>query len=236
MKLTWLGQAGWLISTHLGTQIMIDPYLSDSLREKKGEIFHRRTPLCSELLSIQLDALVITHNHADHLDWDTLDLLLTAQEKPLHILGPRSVWEALRADNPGRSELVLFQDGVRYTVGDIFLTAVFAAHSDPCSIGVVVEAEGARVYHTGDTLYHRNLIGPDTIGIDVMLLPINGKGNNMNAKDAFQLTKVLSPKLAIPMHWDMFATMGCDPTPYKELLIGSGVDVRLLSPYEDVTL
>lgn len=236
MKLTWLGQAGWLLRTRRGTRIMIDPYLSDSLREQKGEAFRRRTPLRPELLSTQLDALVITHSHADHLDWGTLRPLFAAQEKPLYVLGPRSVWEALRGDNPRHNELVLFQEGASYTLEDVRLTAVFAAHSDPCAIGVIAEAEGLRVYHTGDTLYHRDLIGPDTAGPDALLLPINGRGNNMNAADAALLTRALSPRLAVPMHWDMFAAMGCDPAAYRRLPAGDGVDVRVLAPYEELTL
>lgn len=236
MKLTWLGQAGWLLRTRRGTRVMIDPYLSDSLRQQKGEAFRRRTPLRPELLSTQLDALVITHSHADHLDWGTLRPLLAAQEKPLYVLGPRSVWEALREDDPRHNELVLFQEGTRYTVEDVHLAAVFAAHSDPCAIGVTAQAEGLRVYHTGDTLYHRDLISPDTAGADALLLPINGRRNNMNAADAALLTRALSPRLAVPMHWDMFAAMGCDPAAYRDPLVGDGVDVRVLAPYEELTL
>lgn len=236
MTLTWLGQAGWLLSTRQGTRIMIDPYLSDSLREEKGEAFRRRTPLRPELLSVQLDALVTTHSHADHLDWGTMRPLLAAQEKPPYILGPRSVWEALREKGARGSELVLFQEGVQYTVEEVLLTAVPAVHSDPWAIGVTVEAEGKRLYHTGDTLYHQSLISPDTAGADTLLLPINGKGNNMNAADAARLTRVLTPRLAVPMHWDMFAAMGCDPAPYQKLLAGDSVEVRVLEPYGELAL
>ena len=35
MKISWLGQAGFRLVTDNGTVIMIDPYLSDTLRYKK---------------------------------------------------------------------------------------------------------------------------------------------------------------------------------------------------------
>lgn len=236
MKLEWLGQAGWLVTTNAGTVVMIDPYLSDSLEETKGPAFHRQVEIRPEYLSIQIDVVVITHNHADHLDMQTLRTLFEHQKKPVTVLGPRSVWEILRAENPWKNELVLFGAGTRYTIKDVCFHAVFAAHSDPAGIGVVIETEGKRIYHTGDTLYHTGLFQPLTQKPDVLLLPINGKGNNMNIQDALDLARALEPGVTIPMHWDMFAAMGCDPVPFAEALAGCGRKAEILSEYEAMEL
>ena len=45
MKISWLGQAGFRLVTDNGTVIMIDPYLSDTLRYKKGESYRREVPM-----------------------------------------------------------------------------------------------------------------------------------------------------------------------------------------------
>lgn len=234
MKLTFLGQAGWLISAG-DTQIMVDPYLSDSLLEKNGEAYCRNVPVRPEFLEEQLDAVVITHDHGDHLDMQTLRKLFAAQQKPLTVLGPRSVWERLRKENPWKhNNLVLFEKGTEYTVKEVLLKAVFAAHSDPCAIGLVLEGEEKRVYHSGDTLFHRELISADTREADVLLLSINGKGNNMDAADAARLTRLLNPRLAVPMHYDMFSAMGCDPKSYINAL--EGEKACLLRAYEEIRL
>lgn len=233
MKLTFLGQAGWLISAG-NTKIMVDPYLSDSLREKNGEVYCRKVPVRPEFLEEQLDAVVITHDHGDHLDMQTLRKLFAAQQKPLTVLGPRSVWERLRQENPWKNNLVLFENGTEYTVKDLLVKAVFAAHSDPCAIGLVLEGEGKRVYHSGDTLFHKRLICEETRNADALLLSINGKGNNMNAADGARLTRLLHPRLAVPMHFDMFAPLGCDPKIYEALLPEE--NVRILGAYEELSL
>ena len=64
MKLTWLGQAGYLLESDAGTRIMIDPYLSDRLHELNGEDFRREVPIREEYLDMQLDALVLTMTEA----------------------------------------------------------------------------------------------------------------------------------------------------------------------------
>lgn len=236
MKLTWLGQAGWLICTYSGMRIMIDPYLSDSLREKNGDAYSRNIEIRPDFLSLQLDAVVITHSHGDHFDHQTLQKLFAAQKKPITVFGPQSVWEQLRKDNRWHNELVLFQEGTEYALGDVLLRAVFAAHSDPFSIGIIIEADGKKIYHSGDTLYHKKLINDATLNPHVLLLSINGKGNNMNVADGARLAQVLNPRILVPMHWDMFDKMGCDPTPIIDFLSQSGVQVNILQAYEDLTI
>lgn len=94
--------------------------------------------------------------------------------------------------------------GTEVTLADMHFTAVSAAHSDPSSIGFVLEADGVFIWHTGDTLFHRSLLAQRPAVVDLLILPINGKGNNMNAVDAVRLTRILQPAYVLPMHWDLF--------------------------------
>jgi L-ascorbate metabolism protein UlaG (beta-lactamase superfamily) len=43
----------------------------------------------------------------------------------------------------------------------------------------------------------------DISDIDAVILPINGRGNNMNAADAEKFASDVDAKLAIPMHFGM---------------------------------
>ena len=63
-------------------------------------------------------------------------------------------------------------------------TVVKAEHSDPVRIGVILESEGKRLCITGDTLYSTEVLVDLSGEIDMVFLPMNGPGNNMNAADA----------------------------------------------------
>ena len=114
------------------------------------------------------------------------------------------------------------------------LTAVYAEHTDD-SCGLVVECGGLRVYNVGDSLYNEKLLGAGDAGIDLLLVPINGKLGNMNVEEAARLSKELSVRAAVPCHYDMFADNTEDPEKFRALLEGSGVryvELELNREYE----
>ena len=74
MKITFLGQNGFLIESKKST-IIIDPYLSCSV-EKIEPQNKRRQPIDERFFKIKPDIAVITHAHADHYDEETLDKFL----------------------------------------------------------------------------------------------------------------------------------------------------------------
>ncbi len=225
MKGMWLGQAGFLLEVEDGTTVMIDPYLSNSLEERYGSVYHRAVPLCTEYIRSP-DILVLTHCHEDHMDLATLDRLFG--EKRMTVLAPFSVFSILRERYPGKAEYILFTPGTEVTLGSIRFRAVFAAHSDPDSIGVVLYANGKTVYHTGDTLYHQRVLDEAAKHPDLLILPINGKGNNMNPVDAARMTKVLAPVSVLPMHWELFPELGCDVSLFTSQLSGAAAHKILI--------
>lgn len=233
MKLTWLGQAGYAVRCENGLRILIDPYLSNSLEETQGTSFHREVPLRPSLLETPPDVLVITHEHADHMDFATLDALL-AQRPAQTVLAPLNVWRAVRARCGGDHNYVMFDPGIGVTVRGVRFRSVPAAHSDERAIGVLVEDGPTVVYHTGDTLYRRDLPGWIDTRPDAMIFPINGKGNNMNGADAARFVKTVKPLAALPMHWDLFRAYGCDPGDFTAEM-ADAPDIRIIIPrhYEE---
>lgn len=207
MKITWLGQAGLLFETD-GKKILIDPYLSDNVKNFEPQNY-RRVPVEESFLSIKPDVIIITHNHLDHLDKETLKYYLTEDAEVL-VLAPNGGWQELRKFG-GKSNYVLFNAGTEWSCGNVCFTAVKAEHSDPCAIGVIVSAEGRDYYVTGDTLYNEQVLAslPKT-ELFAVLLPINGKGNNMNAIDAARFAAQTGAKYAVPLHFGLFDTI--DPT------------------------
>ena len=230
MYATWLGQAGMLFETDSGLRIMVDPYLSDSLVER-GPAMKRLTPIDERFLDLDIDVLVLTHDHGDHTDLETLKRVL-AQEKSVDVLASYNAWEKVRFALPAQNNYTMFNAGTEWTRDGVTLRAVPAVHSDFHAIGLMFEADGLSVYVTGDTLYDRRVINA-LAGekIDCFFPAINGKGNNMNPADAVRMTKQLAPKWAYPLHWDTFVNFAADPADYTEPLALSVTKASVMKQY-----
>jgi len=209
MKITWLGQAGLLFDNGK-VKIMVDPYLSNSVEKAEPKIF-RRVPVKEELFNIEPDFMVFTHDHLDHYDPETAPRFLCEGRNPMTVLSPTSVWKKARVCGGGHN-YVLFDRGSEWTDKGIHFTAVRAVHSDAYAIGVIIEdlTENKVYYVTGDTLYNREIFSDLPESIDVIFLPINGVGNNMNATDAVRFFKDSGAKRAVPYHVGMFDSKTAD--------------------------
>ena len=231
MKIIYLGQNGLLIESKNST-IIVDPYLSDSV-EKIEPLNKRKHPIDDSFLHIKPNAIVITHAHADHYDEETLDKILggkasdeSGEDKKCIFLSPPSVFFKAKARYPWCNH-VIFRNGTSVTIGDITFRAVKAEHSDAEAIGVIISAENKNLYITGDTLYSETVFESvfnaveslpekeireeenrekeiQEKKIDVLFLPVNGRGNNMNAGDAGRFAARLNPDFVVPVHFGMF--------------------------------
>ncbi|MBR7164716.1 MAG: MBL fold metallo-hydrolase [Clostridia bacterium] len=203
MTVTWLGQAGLLFESE-GRRIIIDPYLSDSVG-KVNPANKRRVPVDPRFFDVEPDVLIFTHDHLDHFDPESAEVYLGRSEKKITVLGPNSVWQKARQYQNGHN-YVLFGEGVEWTEGNLRFFAVPACHSDPDAIGVVITdlSEGKTYYVTGDTLYRRDIPEALPQKPDVIFLPINGAGNNMNSADASRFAEAVGADVAVPLHFGLF--------------------------------
>jgi len=197
MQITWLGQAGLLFEDD-NIKIIIDPYLSDSVA-KINPRNTRRMPVNKEIFKIKPDVIICTHNHLDHLDMETLTHFLD-NENTVDVLCPYEAWQQVRKFGKNHN-YIMFNRHTEFTIKGINLKAVKAEHSDLTGIGVIIDD---KYYVTGDTLYNTEIFDdiPDTI--DVVFLPINGVGNNMNMVDARRFAEKVKAKKVVPMHWGLF--------------------------------
>ena len=200
MKITWIGQAGLLIETG-GKKIMVDPYLSDSVEAINPKNW-RRVAVDESLFEEDIDMIVITHDHLDHLDPQTLERFLK-KDKILTVLAPYNAWQQVRKNGKNHN-YVMFNRGTVWTQDGIIFTAVKAEHSDLTAIGFIIDDGEFKVYVTGDTLYNKDIFPELPKNLDAVFLPVNGVGNNMNISDAKQFAKMTEAKKAIPIHWGMF--------------------------------
>ena len=200
MKVTFLGQAGLLFDLD-GLRIMVDPYFSNSVGKLRPEK-NRRQKADMSFLDERPDVLILTHDHLDHADPETLEILLK-KHRGICVLAGRNAWETARQYG-GDHNYVCFTPGCLWTEGDISFEAVFAAHSDPEAIGVLIRCGKKTYYVTGDTLRSRRVAEGLGCRPDVVFLPVNGVGNNMNMADAAAFAKEIGAGQAVPVHFGMF--------------------------------
>ena len=234
MRIRLLGQAGVQIDLQSGLRVVLDPYLSDSLRECKGERFARMIPLPENIEALCPDVLAITHDHGDHLDMQSLEHWLNGDHK-LQILGTYPVYKQISSRWQAKHNVMVMRPGVEVTLGNARFCAVPASHKIEDAVGYLLRVEGRTLYFSGDTLYCRQI--PEFLKkehIDIAFVCINGFGNNMNAWDAARLTQELRPGLVVPVHWDMFAPFGADPADFLRYL--HGVPAKVLRAYEEIEL
>ena len=208
MQITWIGQAGLLIDTGK-IRIMVDPYLSDSVAKVNPKNW-RRVPVKEALFKEALDVIVVTHDHLDHLDPETLPKLLDT-EKALTVLAPYHAWQKAQKSG-GNHNYVMFNRGTVWTQDGVSFTAVKAEHSDLTAIGLILDDGREKLYITGDTLYNTEIFKDLPTDIDAVFLPINGVGNNMNITDAKRFAGKTGAKWAVPIHWGMFDAL--DPADF----------------------
>ena len=206
MNVTWLGQAGLLFESK-NVKILIDPYLSNSCGEKNPKS-NRRMPLNPAFLKLHPDVIVLTHDHLDHTDEQTLAHYLKSDSGVLVLASPNA-WNHVRSFG-GNNNYVRFTRGTEWTHGGLCFCAVKAEHSDAEAIGVILDDGVKKYYITGDTLYNEAIFSDLPSDIDTVFLPINGKGNNFNAIDAARFATRIGARRAFPLHFGMFDDLSAD--------------------------
>jgi L-ascorbate metabolism protein UlaG (beta-lactamase superfamily) len=218
----WLGQSGFLIR-QAGAAFLFDPYLSDSLTQKYAATDKphvRMTEQCINPTRLTgITHVTASHIHTDHLDAATLVPL--AQTNPgFRLFLPAPIeGEARSRLRDADVSLVPLSQGQAYEDDHWRVVPIPAAHNDVkvddlgrCHyLGFVIKRRGFSVYHSGDTLWHPDLV-PALLPhrCDLMLLPINGNrperrvAGNLNGTEAAALAKACAARLVVPCHYEMF--------------------------------
>ena len=215
MTVFWLGQAGLLFDFD-GVKVTVDPYLSNSV-EKVEPKNYRRQPIDESFFDIKPDILILTHNHLDHTDPETLERLFS-KHGGICVLASGNAWQTARKFG-GDNNYVMFNRGTVWTEKGIKFEAVYAEHSDDKAIGVIISYGCRNYYITGDTLYNKKVVKDINKPVDVVFLPINGVGNNMNMTDAARFAEVIKAKTAVPIHFGMFDSLNAENFNFKNKVI-----------------
>lgn len=151
-----------------------------------------------------LDAIIVTHNHADHFDPDRAPAFLRANAAaPVHT-DPLTA-EKLRAE--GVSAIPTGQ-GIDFAVGDISVTPVGELHAfnHPKmpripNVGVVLRAAGEpSLFHPGDAY------DAEPGAVDVLAHPLNAPWTA--SRDSIEFVSRIAPRHVVPIHDALLSERG----------------------------
>ena len=233
------GQAGFIIKTAEGKLIAIDLYLSECVERLEGHMGYKRmTPQVLDPADLEFDAVICTHPHWDHFDVDSVPQMMANRRTRLYC----SVDCEKLVKQTGMG---YFSENITYVKpGDIVdedgfcLQFVNCDHGEgaPDAVGVVLHADGKRIYEAGDTCLRLDRTGEIKTPLDVLIAPINGAYGNMDSDACAELAGALKPAVTIPCHYGMFASHGGDPGRFLELMKDKGLKAFLMTPGEKFTL
>ena len=206
----WLGGAGFAFKLPSGRQLWIDPYLSNVVEDLFGLARAFPPPISAE--TARPEVIVSTHWHEDHLDPGCIPTIAKNSTHTKFVMPPSAIPRAMSWGVP-RDRIVPLVWGERLTIAGFELLAVPARHEAgiagwevPDAMGIILENEGLKIYHTGDTEYDLRLRALKKQRPDVILACMNGVGGNMNAHEAALLAWQLGAAYVVPMHHLLWAT------------------------------
>ena len=190
-KVTWFGHAAFKVEI-AGKTILIDPWLDGN----------PASPVKASEID-KVDVVYVTHDHGDHLGeafsiCKRTGAVFISTFELGNYAGENGVKNVLGINIGGSVEV----EGVRFHMVHAFHTSQRGAPT-----GVIVEGEGKRIYHAGDTgLFSDMRLFGELYELDLALIPIGGY-YTMNALEAAEAVKMLNPKAVIPMHYKTFPVL-----------------------------
>jgi len=171
------------------------------------------------------DVVFITHAHQDHFNPDDLHKVVRTSTK---LYAPRDVAQELSGDVtpviPGDS---LDVEGIKVQTVPAYNVVEERLDNHPRAnnwVGYILTLGETTYYHAGDTDHIPEL---DDVDADVTFLPIGGT-YTMTAPEAAELAKMISPRLAVPMHYGFVVGTPEDAQTFKKE--AAPVEVQLLDP------
>jgi L-ascorbate metabolism protein UlaG (beta-lactamase superfamily) len=213
VAVSWAGHASWVVRIG-GLTVLTDPVWSRRILGTPARI----TPVGIDWNALpHIDAVVISHNHYDHLDAPTLKRL--PRDTALFVPAGMAAWCRRR----GFTRVTELDWWEAAELGGVHFDFVPAHHwskrtlTDTCRSlwggWVLTDGAGQRVYFAGDTGYGRwfGEIGRAHPGIDLALLPIGAYAPrwmlgavHTDPEEAVRACLDLGAAAMAPMHWATF--------------------------------
>lgn len=211
LALTWIGHATFLAQIG-GRNILTDPIFASRLA-----VVRRNAPVGVARKDLpKIDMVLVTHNHRDHMDGPSLREL---GPEPVYVV-PKGLADWFR--KAGLTRVVEMEWWEEREVEGVNVTFVPSQHWSRRGLldenttlwgGYVLEREGARVYHSGDTAWFDGFaeIGERVGAIHAAMLPIGAyeprwfmRRQHIDPFEAVRAFQALGAERFVAMHWGTF--------------------------------
>ncbi|HWZ59689.1 MAG TPA: metal-dependent hydrolase [Gemmatimonadaceae bacterium] len=193
VKVQWLGHAAFLVTSPGGTQLLLDPWITEnpSVPDSLKDLSHYKPA-----------AILVTHSHSDH----SADAKAIAVASGAPVV---SAYEWVAAQGLPEKQTLGGNVGGTFKIGDVTIHLVTAVHSSEPGrpVGFVLEfTNGQTIYDTGDTwIFGDMALIQEIYHPTVILLQVGGGPYNEDPKTAkLAITKYFHPTAIIPMHYATF--------------------------------
>lgn len=228
--LIWLGHSSFYIRIS-GIQILIDPVFGDILTVRRRAEF----PFDPDIF-MNIDYILLSHDHRDHLDKKSLKLLATNNPQATYLAGAGSQKLLRKITGSDLIHTSFWYSEFPLDNNDLTITFVPAQHWSKRSAfdtnkrlwgGFVLESPNLRLFFGGDSGYdsHYRDIGKLFGGFNYVILGIGAyeprwfmKEVHESPEEAIQAFRDLYGENMIPMHYGTF-DLADEPLnrPLKEL-------------------
>lgn len=261
VSMWWLGCTGIWLKSHENTNILCDLWTGTGKRTRGDGLMReghqmmrmsgvkklqpnlRTQPFVIDPFAVKdVDALVVTHIHSDHLDINTAAAVHQNCPKAKFI-GPLEVVNTWIGWGVPEEKTIIVKPGDRVEVKDVAIVALEAfdrtalvTASDPdevlkgkmpqdmdlIAVNYLFETSGGNIYHAGDSHYS-NMFAKhgNEHKIDVCLGAYgeNPRGitDKVTSVDMLRMAESLNAKVVIPVHYDIWANFMADPKEIMEI-------------------
>ena len=177
---------------------------------------------------VDIDYILLTHAHGDH----TAGVLELAMQTKAKVI---AIYELTAHLNHLGVEVEPLGIGGTLDLGETKITMVPAVHSssifheEPFSVeymgaavGFIVEMDGKRVYHAGDTAIFSDMkLWASLYPLDAAILPIGGV-YTMDMRQAAMAAELMHVNQVVPIHYNTFPAIEIDPKEFEDLLKKDG--------------
>jgi L-ascorbate metabolism protein UlaG (beta-lactamase superfamily) len=245
LRVTWLGHSTLLVELD-GARLLVDPVWGrrTSPWESIGPERFYAPPLPLEELP-PLDAVVISHDHYDHLDLPTVLRLRDQVPRWIVPLGVGAHLEQWGVDPSRVTELDWWQDS---EVAGVTVTCTPARHFSGRWVtrfrstlwaGWAMRGPAHSVFYSGDTALHPTLaeigarLGPfDLTAMDAGAYDSTWTDVHLGPEQAVMAHQLVRGGALLPVHWGLFdlANHGWTEPMERVLLAARRADVPVLTP------
>ena len=219
-SMTWVGHATMLVRL-AGKNILFDPIFSERASPVGFAGPKRLVPLPIDIPDLpRIDVVLISHNHYDHLDLRSVERLAAMPQGSPRFLVPMGLkawFESL-----GITRVDEYDWWQETREGGLRIVFVPVQHWSKRTLddanqslwgGWVVEGEGLRIIHVGDTGYSQDFrdIGARLGPFDMAFIPIGAYAPrwfmqvmHLDVPEALQVRADLRAERAIGIHWGTF--------------------------------